>query len=53
MAVAGLDPVSPPLPATYRPRQAGGAGQCVGWPWVPATLTKRKQRPSAGWKASA
>ena len=42
-----------PLPAAYRPRQAGGAGQCVGWPWVPATLTKRKQRPSAGWNASA
>jgi hypothetical protein len=35
-------------PATYTPRQAGGAGQCAGWPWAPAALTKRKHRPQPG-----
>ena len=40
-------------PRRRRCRQAGGAGQYVGWPWVPATLTKRKHRPSAEWSASA
>src|SRR5512132_3880203 len=38
-------------PATYTPGQAGGAGQCAGWPWAPAALPNRKHRPTAGWNA--